>query len=66
VVDREGALKYIARIKNDAKRGYALAWYNYCTGKNKTRPSMPKSLSFMACQGVRMNLDKDHGIKEPR
>jgi hypothetical protein len=49
--------KYIRRIRNDRKRGYALEYANYILG-NGSYPSHPGRLSYMAIQSVRLNIDR--------
>ena len=52
---REQADPYIRRIRNEVKRQYALDYLNaFYAGT--VQPERPENLSFMAAQGVRMNL----------
>ena len=52
---REAAEPYIRRIRNATKRQYALDYINaFYAGT--VQPDRPQDLSFMAAQGVRMNL----------
>ena len=52
--------KYIRKIKNPSKKQYATEYYNWLkNGKRGEEPDYTdyKSLSYMAAQAVRMNLD---------
>lgn len=46
---------YIGRIRNAAKRAYAIAYARHLSGG--PRPEPPASLSYMAAQAVRMQLE---------
>lgn len=55
---REEVLTYCRRIRNLAKRSYAIhygAWREYGTVPGE--PIRPTELSFMAAQAVRMEID---------
>ena len=56
--DRKGAIAYISRIKNDAKRNYAQMWFAHITqGLTKQDPSF-YGISVLAAQAVRMQLEE--------
>lgn len=50
----EAAYRYIAKIRNPAKKEYAHAYLGYCQGQ-RTEPERG-SLSFMGAQAVRIAL----------
>ena len=52
------ATKYIYRIRNNNKRGYAIAWHDwFVSGINAgVEPERPDELSNMAAQAVQMNI----------
>lgn len=62
-VPTRAAEKYIQRIKNTAKKQYARDYYAWIlAGRRSTSGNGPEwdrnALSYMAAQGVRMNLDE--------
>ena len=54
------AQRYIASIRNPAKREYAQAWARYCTQPQQDAP-LP-TCGYMAAQSVRMRL-ADLGVE---
>ena len=51
------AIHYIDRIKNEQKRKYAAAWFNYRRGFYGAPDFLDFGVSYMAAQGVRLQLD---------
>jgi hypothetical protein len=57
------ALRYIHRIRNTAKRAYALDYLDYLQGKTVNEP-YTGNLSAMAAQSVRLKLHELDTAKE--
>jgi len=49
--------EYIWRIKNSEKKRYALRYLDYKGGAQTNPPGHDNTLSYMAAQAVRMNID---------
>lgn len=49
------ARRYIYAIRNPDKQQYAGLWWQFINGRTY-KPEVPKSLSYMAAQAVRMRL----------
>ena len=54
--DKEGALKYIKKIKNKEKRLYAEYYMAYLLGHGKKPDPKSFKLSYMGAQSVRLQL----------
>ena len=52
----QNATAYIKRIKNAAKRKYAMSYLAYLYGTTHLEPDDPHNLSYMAAQAVRIEL----------
>lgn len=50
--------QYCRSIKNYQKRQYAYNYRDFIRGYTKEKPQPPKTLSLMAAQAVRLNLDE--------
>ena len=48
---------YISRIKNGEKKRYAMRYLDYKEGAQTNPPHHDNTLSYMAAQAVRMNID---------
>ena len=54
---RNEATEYVRRIRNKAKREYAISFHAYLiAGKVGPEPPRPPELSGMAAQAVKLNL----------
>lgn len=49
--------KYIRRIRNDYKKGYAYEYFNWVKGGKKGLTPDYSNISSMAAQEVRMTID---------
>ena len=56
-IQQQVAWGYVNRIRNKAKRAYAVAYIRSCVGFDP-EPENPTNLSVMARQAVRMRIDE--------
>ena len=56
------AESYIQKIHNATKKQYAWLWYDYRLGIREI-PEVPRGLTYMAAQAVRMQIDEMLGVE---